>query len=311
MKVAQIVGLVLAVATSIMLGILIWAGVARAVQRGVSADVTDPLREGASTAESLDGEVDTDPLNDLDYSLTRATHPFDNLPVRSYAEGTIVVPILMYHYISDPPAGAVPSTWQLYVSSTVFDRQMRYLYLSGYNVVSLDQIVTALGGGESLPEKPVAITFDDMYQSQVSKALPILDKYDFKATFFVCTACPAVKGENVQAVIDAGHSIGSHSIHHENLTKMSGSALRSEIADSKWILENRYGVPVHFFAYPGCLYSASAEKMVANAGYAGAVTCVTPYNGQTYDNRYHLARRLIDNDYDKFIARLEDREGMW
>ena len=310
MRIAQIVGLSLALLTSFMIGVLIWSGVYTAIRRAVNASASNELENTAPLDASASTEVQDESEIEA-YNLVRQRHPFENLPVHSYAEDTIVVPVLMYHKVETPPSGAKPSVWQLYVSPTEFDHQMEYLYMAGYSVVTLEDITTALGGGTALPVKPVAITFDDLYQSQVDNALPVLAKYGFKATFFVCANCPHVKGENVKAVLAAGHTIGSHSYSHGDLTELRGAALRHEVAESRHVLESRYGITTSFFAYPGCNYDPTVEQAVINAGYLGAVTCVTPFNGQTDSGRYHLARRLIDNDYDKFIARLEDREGMW
>lgn len=300
-KLAKTIGLILASVVAVVVGLIIWFGF-------LSPAPEDSISFASDESEA---SIEASLEEPTDYNLVVNEKPFANMPIREYAEGTIVVPILMYHHIQDPPAGAKPSAWQLHVSPGEFDRQMKYLYLSSHNVVSLDNVLTALAGGEQLPENPVVITFDDLYQSQIDSALPVLSKYGFKATFFVCVACAQTKVANVRAVLDAGHEIGSHSFYHKNVAKLKGSALRKEIGDSKSVLASRYGVDVKFFAYPGCSYSAVAERMVEEYGYLGAVTCVTPYNGQTYDGRFHLARRLIDNDYDKFVARLEDREGMW
>lgn len=307
----QIVALGLAGLTSFMAGVLIWSGV-YSVTRQAVVDSFASYQTQEDLSATTEGEVArAEEPEATEYGLDRNYHPFDNLPVRTYSEGTVVVPILMYHHIESPPSGAKASVWQLYVSPSEFDRQMEYLYLSEYSIVRLEEVIEALSGGKALPEKSVVITFDDLYQSQIDNALPVLEKFGFKATFFLSVVSHNVKGDNVRAVLDHGHAIGSHAYHHENMRRIGNDALRVEVYDSKQVLESRYGFPIKFFAYPGCHYDAAAEKMLEEAGYLGAVTCVTSYNGQTYEARFHLARRLIDNEFDKFIARVEDRVGMW
>jgi len=55
---------------------------------------------------------------------------------------------------------------------------------SGYHAILPDQLYAYLTTGASLPSKPVMITFDDGDLDQYETALPELDKYGFKASFF-------------------------------------------------------------------------------------------------------------------------------
>jgi peptidoglycan/xylan/chitin deacetylase (PgdA/CDA1 family) len=71
------------------------------------------------------------------------------------------------------------------------------------------------------PIKAAIITFDDGMLSQFTYAKPILDKYNFKATFYII--CNSVdKGNrlnwnNIQTLEKEGHEIGSHSMNHKRL----------------------------------------------------------------------------------------------
>jgi peptidoglycan/xylan/chitin deacetylase (PgdA/CDA1 family) len=56
-----------------------------------------------------------------------------------------------------------------------------------FTIVGADEL-RALGTGAKLPPNPVAITFDDGYLDCYTRALPILQRHDCKAIFFVATS---------------------------------------------------------------------------------------------------------------------------
>lgn len=237
---------------------------------------------------------------------------YDTLGSRAYSEDAIVVPILMYHHIEPVPAGIEnKNVRDLYVSPTMFERQVKYLYLSGYETVTLSDLVAALRGNKQLPEKSVIITFDDLFPSQVENGIPILDKYGFKSIFFVNVYSGKEYNDNIQKVIDSGHEIGSHGYNHADVRSMNANQLDFEMGKSKTVLENRFGIKINHFAYPGCNYSSKAIRAAKNIGYKSAVICVSPWNGHEFSDRYHLARRLISNDFNRFVARIEDKKGVW
>ena len=74
------------------------------------------------------------------------------------------------------------------------------------------------------PVKAAILTFDDGMLSQYTFAKPILDRYNFKATFYII--CNSVDKENkmdwnnIQTLEEKGHEIGSNYINHKKLRKI-------------------------------------------------------------------------------------------
>jgi peptidoglycan/xylan/chitin deacetylase (PgdA/CDA1 family) len=66
-----------------------------------------------------------------------------------------------------------------------FDQMMGWIK-SWFNVIPLDVAVAQLGSG-TLPQRAAAITFDDGYADNRTVALPILQKHNLPATFFIAT----------------------------------------------------------------------------------------------------------------------------
>ena len=89
--------------------------------------------------------------------------------------------VLMYHRIAQPTSDA----WGIAVSPSRFAQQMEWV-TSECNVVSLRQVARDLPRGQ-LPDRWVAVSFDDGYADNLLNAKPILDEYGIPATIFAVT----------------------------------------------------------------------------------------------------------------------------
>jgi peptidoglycan/xylan/chitin deacetylase (PgdA/CDA1 family) len=103
-------------------------------------------------------------------------------------------------------------------------------------------------------QKVVILTFDDGYNSQYSNAKPILDKYDFKATFYiVCNYVGSgdnrMTWEEIKSLQQEGHDIASHTMNHDDLSKLPPQKVEYEVAQSKQCLLDQ-GINPKSFAYP-------------------------------------------------------------
>jgi peptidoglycan/xylan/chitin deacetylase (PgdA/CDA1 family) len=112
------------------------------------------------------------------------------------------IAVLCYHYISPPPtavhvarvAAAVllnlPTLDEKHFWSTplgMFEAHLRWLRDHGYETLTAQEVSDIMHGRREAPEKAVAITFDDGERSILDHGLPLLEKYDMKATLFVVT----------------------------------------------------------------------------------------------------------------------------
>lgn len=173
----------------------------------------------------------------------------------------LLVPILMYHSISDDPETGVHPYYRTATSPQVFASQMKYLHDSGYHAVSLEEVVGQLQGrGEAL-DKKIAITFDDGYRDVYSEAFPILNGLGFTATVFLPTAyigdrMQRFKGKDcltwteVRELQKHGISFGSHTVTHPQLRDLSFSVINEEVQKSKRTIEDKLSGSTDSFAYP-------------------------------------------------------------
>jgi peptidoglycan/xylan/chitin deacetylase (PgdA/CDA1 family) len=105
----------------------------------------------------------------------------------------------------------------------------------------------------------VLMTFDDYgTEEEVSDILKILHENGIKAAFFLQAEWAHRSPELVDAIRQAGHIIGNHTVTHPVLTKLSMSEVRQEIAN---------GLPGPWFRPPQGRYNAAIRKLAAELGY--------------------------------------------
>ena len=92
--------------------------------------------------------------------------------------------ILMYHSVMEDPGGQDVFLGGITHSQDVFRGQME-LVARRFNPVSLDQLGRFVRGEETLPQRAVAVTFDDGYADNYEVAAPILNGVGVPATFYV------------------------------------------------------------------------------------------------------------------------------
>ncbi len=115
-------------------------------------------------------------------------------------------------------------------------------------------------------DKVVILNFDDGRKTQFTQAKPIIDKYGFKATFYVvCKYLDNKKGymnwTELETLYKEGHDIGSHTMNHANLSDSSKKSLEYQIGRSKECLQ-QHGINATSFAYP--FDKGSDNKTVVN-----------------------------------------------
>lgn len=86
-------------------------------------------------------------------------------------------------------------------------------------------------------QKLVALTFDDGPTKNVSKILPLLDKYNAKATFFLIGEEIEKHPEEAKKIVDAGHQIGNHTYSHNRMVFKTPSYIKEEIQKTDQLIQ--------------------------------------------------------------------------
>ncbi|MEN9360179.1 MAG: hypothetical protein RL095_1714 [Verrucomicrobiota bacterium] len=231
-------------------------------------------------------------------------------------ETGVRIPILMYHHIGELTVleqNTRKADWS--VTKENFEDQCALLAEGGYTPVSMEQIHDALVHGDELPDKPVCITFDDGWREQYEVGLPILEKYNLTATFFVypgpiCENPEEKSGymcwPQLEDLVAAGHEIQSHSWSHPHLGKIPADLARVEMESSRRAIEEQLGITVTSLAYPFGDHNPEVRKMAESAGYTTAVSCYAGVT-QSEKTRMHLQRITVQyaDTPEDFLRKLE------
>ncbi|MCU1519961.1 MAG: polysaccharide deacetylase [Arthrobacter sp.] len=83
----------------------------------------------------------------------------------------------------------------------------------------------------------VSITFDDGWQSVYDRALPLLNKHDFRSTQYINASSIEtpnfMTAAELQQMHEAGHEIAAHSYQHVDLTSIGADRLEEEMRKSE------------------------------------------------------------------------------
>jgi peptidoglycan/xylan/chitin deacetylase (PgdA/CDA1 family) len=183
--------------------------------------------------------------------------------------------VLCYHAVSerwDHPLSARPAA---------LESEVRHLLGRRYRPVAAEEL---LAGGRVLH-----VTFDDAFRS-VLTVLPTLETLGVPVTIFVCAGyadgglpltvpelAPEMQDhlpeletmdwDSLRELADRGVELGSHTVSHSHLTRLSDQELAIELRDSRDRLESEIQRPCRFLAYPYGEHDARVRAAARTAGY--------------------------------------------
>jgi peptidoglycan/xylan/chitin deacetylase (PgdA/CDA1 family) len=209
------------------------------------------------------------------------------------------IPVLLYHHVNIHAGDTVT------ITPDVFAQQMKFLHDEGYHSLSADELYGFIRRKMPLRKRPVVITFDDGWLDNDLYAVPVLEKYRFKATFFLITARvdAASQGswqqaaeipvhEAAKTLIQRGEAgrvalswgrvkelersglfrFFSHTVNHRRCAGLSSQDLFSELADSKERIETELGRGCDYLCWPYGSFSEETVKVATKIGYKGLFT---------------------------------------
>ncbi|MFI9171350.1 polysaccharide deacetylase family protein [Streptomyces lincolnensis] len=208
--------------------------------------------------------------------------------------------VAMYHSVGDP----TDDPYRITVTPDRLDAQLRWLRARGLTGVSVAGLLAARARGEG--RGLVGLTFDDGYADFVEHALPVLERHGCGATLFVLPGRlggdnawdplgprkPLLTADGIRRAAAAeGVEIGSHGLTHVDLTRSDDTLLKSEVTESRAVLEELTGLPVEGFCYPYGTLDQRVVDAVREAGYRYACAIDPgPLNGPHALPRLHIGQ---------------------
>lgn len=155
----------------------------------------------------------------------------------------------------------------------VFRRFCEDVYNVGYSLCSMYHYHELDANAR---KRSIVCTFDDGYTGVLKNAMPIMNIYGFTATVYVCTDYLGKYNDwnfkdkkrrrhmsinELTELQKNGWEIGSHGVTHRSLLRLNDDEIVTELAESKKILEEKFGA-VTSYAYPYGDYSEYIMKQV-------------------------------------------------
>jgi len=209
------------------------------------------------------------------------------------------VPVLMYHHVSPHKKDMVT------ITPEVFEKQMEYLYKSGYKTLTIDELLSCINGSFIPEQKAVVLTFDDGWIDNHIYALPIIEKYKIHVAIFIITGSTEKASENLtqipshtpthkksKSLIKKGEEqkvllnwglikkmsatglidFYSHTKNHKKCSLLSDTELLEELQDSKQAIEKKLGKDCPYLCWPYGDFNNAAVKIAKDIGYQALFT---------------------------------------
>ncbi|WP_341502734.1 polysaccharide deacetylase family protein [Gallaecimonas sp. GXIMD4217] len=179
------------------------------------------------------------------------------LPVMA-AQQTVV---LLYHHVAED------SPFSTSTRPDDFRAHLEHLKQGGFTVVPLSQAIAAAKGEAQVPDKAVAITFDDGYRDIAENAAPLLAQYGYPYTLFVNPASLGAPGMMSRAdlaeLAQQGATIANHGWGHPHLTELPLDRAKAAILDAQQALP----ASPRWLAWPYGEYNGELQAFLRAEGY--------------------------------------------
>jgi len=189
--------------------------------------------------------------------------------------------ILQYHHVSN----TTPQSTS--ITPEQFEVHLQYLKDKKFNVLPLSEMINDIKNQQTLPDKAVAITFDDAYIDLLTQAKPLLDKFGFPYTIFVNPevitrndkkkSSHYLSWQQLKSMADEGVIIANHGDEHDSLVR-----LPERVNQKQWLtnqaklllkaeatIKEKTGQSWRYFAYPYGEYDIAVQNWITELNFVG------------------------------------------
>ncbi|PYG88552.1 peptidoglycan-N-acetylmuramic acid deacetylase [Ruminiclostridium sufflavum DSM 19573] len=133
-----------------------------------------------------------------------------------------------------------------------------------------DKVLERYGGryvGDTA-KKIIYLTFDEGYENgYTAKILDTLKDNNVKAAFFITGPYLNEHSDLVKRMVEEGHVVGNHTIHHPSLPEKSDSEIEEEVLGLERAFTEKFGARMKFLRPPKGEYSERSLSITSKLGY--------------------------------------------
>ena len=165
----------------------------------------------------------------------------------------------------------------------------------------LSQYGAAYLGDET--QKVIYLTFDSGYENgSTEKILDVLKRHEVPAAFFLVGNYIEKNGDLVRRMVDEGHIVGNHTMHHYDMSKLSDKeAFAKELQDLETLFKETTGKELpKYYRPPQGIYSQENLQMAKELGYK------TVFWSLAYVDWKNDAQPTKQEAFDKLLPRIHN-----
>ncbi len=216
------------------------------------------------------------------------------------------VAAFVYHRFGD---SRYPST---NISTAQLERHLSYLKKNDFKSMTFGEAIDYLTNPDiAYEEKVVCITVDDGYKTFLTGAMPLLEKYGFKATLFINSESVGgndfMTWEELKKIHEKGIEIGNHSHNHAYFLNLPdaerGAAFKKDIEKCQNLIHSHLGFYPDVFAFPYGEYDLAMKNALKSMGFKAAAA---QNSGVMYNfDKYAMPRFPMAGPYTKMEGFIE------
>lgn len=151
-----------------------------------------------------------------------------------------------------------------------------------------------------VPDKLIALTFDDGPNEDMAAMLDVLNEYEAKATFFVVGRKIDKKtGEYISRAYSEGHEIGNHSFSHEDMALKSDEEVLEDIGKTQTLVKDITGTEPVWYRPPFFSIGAGHHSLIQMPFAGQTVTANDGSNDNLAEDRHY---KIVNGAYDGAVA---------
>lgn len=221
------------------------------------------------------------------------------------------IPILLYNNIGNYPEVMMEDGIRL----KTFERQMNFFSENSFEIVSLRRALDHLNRKIKLDSKSIAMTFNGGYQDALTNVLPVLRKYEFKATFFIAPKFignqRTIKGGTIQCLswdevrklFNSGMEIGLLAFRGKSIKeKYDETEVKESILDELKILNDKLGIEIRYCAFKEGVPGKSMWEFLQGQGFQAVFTQCPTNRRASNDGIGRI--QIDDDDHNIFLTKI-------